>query len=148
MLIIKTYGGFLISQIRHLGDRAFDKILRESDIDTFNGPQGKILYVLWEHECLSITEIAKLTSLANTTLTGMLDRMEVQELIVRIPDKLNRRRILIHLTKKAKSLKAVYDDISEKTNAIFYAGFTKEEIHDFENFLRRILKNFKENASD
>lgn len=142
---IKTYGGFLISQIQHLGDRAFEKILRKSNIDAFNGPQGKVMYVLWEHECLSITEIAKLTSLANTTLTGMLDRMEAQGLVVRIPDKVNRRRILIKLTVRARELKTAYNDISEKTNDIFYAGFSNEEILIFEGYLRRILKNFEEN---
>lgn len=141
---IKTYGGFLISQIRQIGNRAFERIVRESGIDAFNGPQGRILYVLWEHENLSITDIARLTSLANTTLTGMLDRMESQGLIMRVPDRHNRRRILIRPTPEAEKLKAAYNEVSEKTNAIFYAGFTEEEIAHFENTLRRILKNFEE----
>ena len=145
---IKTYGGFLISQIRQIGNRAFERILRESGIDAFNGPQGRILYVLWEHENLSITDIAKLTSLANTTLTGMLDRMESQGLIVRIPDKANRRKIIIKTTPEAERLRTAYDKVSEKTNEIFYAGFEEEEIIRFEDTLRRILKNFEECASN
>ena len=46
------------------------------DRDTSNGAQGRILYVLWEHETLPISEIGKLISLAKATLTSMLDRME------------------------------------------------------------------------
>ena len=141
---IKTYGGFLISRIRQIGNRAFERILRESGVDAFNGPQGRILYVLWEYEDLSITDIAKLTSLANTTLTGMLDRMEAQGLIIRVPDKRNRRSIIIKATARAERLRDAYNEVSEKTNDIFYAGFTEEEIVCFEATLRRILKNFEE----
>ena len=38
-------GGFLISKIKNIGGRKFDKILQEKNIDAFNGAQGKILYV-------------------------------------------------------------------------------------------------------
>lgn len=119
---MKTYGGFLISQIRQLSGRTFEKILKEKGIDAFNGPQGRILYVLWEQGELSITDIARLTSLANTTLTGMLDRMEAQGLVVRIPDQHNRRRILIQLTPKARRLQDAYDEVSEKTTQSFMPG--------------------------
>ena len=141
---MKTYGGFLISQIRQLSGRTFEKILKEKGIDAFNGPQGRILYVLWEQGELSITDIARLTSLANTTLTGMLDRMEAQGLVVRIPDQRNRRRILIQLTPKAWRLQDAYDEVSEKNNAIFYAGFTQSEIQQFEAMLKWILQNHEE----
>ena len=144
MCAIKTYGGFLISQIRQIGNRAFEKILRENGVDAFNGPQGRILYVLWEHENLSISDIAKLTSLANTTLTGMLDRMESQGLVVRVPDKENRKKISIILTPEAAKLRAAYDEVSERSNEIFYNGFSEDEIVIFEDTLRRILKNYKE----
>ena len=133
-----------MSQVRQIANRAFEKILRESGINAFNGPQGRILYVLWEHENLSISDIAKLTSLANTTLTGMLDRMESQDLVVRVPDKENRRKITIKLTSQAEKLRTAYDDVSRKTNEIFYAGFSENEIAFFEDTLRRILKNFEE----
>lgn len=141
---MKTYGGFLISQIRQLSGRTFEKILKEKGIHAFNGPQGRILYVLWEKGELSITDIARLTSLANTTLTGMLDRMEAQGLVVRICDPHNRRRILIQLTSKARQLQDAYDEVSEKNNAIFYAGFTELEIQQFESMLKRILQNYEE----
>lgn len=93
---------------------------------------------------MSISEIANLTSLANTTLTSMLDRMESQELIKRTPDPHNRRKTIIQLTQKAQELRSAYDAVSEQTNDVFYAGFTDEDILHFENTLRRIIKNFEE----
>ena len=43
-------GGFLVSKIKQLGDRIFEKILSEKNIDAFNGAQGRILYVLWQED--------------------------------------------------------------------------------------------------
>lgn len=140
---MKTYGGFLISQVRQLQGRAFEKMLKDSGIEAFNGAQGRILYVLWEHEKLSITEIGRLTSLAKTTLTSMLDRMEAGGLVERIPDKKNRRQIFITITEKAKGYKQMYDQVSEGMNTVFYQDFTGEEITEFENMLRRIIKNLE-----
>lgn len=140
---MKIYGGFLISQIHRLGGRELERILKENGVHEFNGAQGKILYVLWENKDITISEISKLTSLANTTLTSMLDRMELQGLIIRTQDKRNRRQIIISTTKKAEELKCVFDKISEQVNETYYAGFADDEITFFENMLRRIIENLK-----
>ena len=47
-------GGFLVSKIKQLGDRIFEKILSEKNIDAFNGAQGRILYVLWQEDGISM----------------------------------------------------------------------------------------------
>lgn len=140
---MKTYGGFLMSQIRHISGRIWEKLLKQSGVAIFNGAQGRILYVLWEHGNLTITEIGKLTSLAKTTLTSMLDRMEASGLIERVPDKKNRRQIFIVVTEKAKIYRKTYDWLSDKMNETFYRGFTEAEIIDFEDKLRRIKINLE-----
>ena len=141
--IIKTYGGFLISQIRQLQGRVFEKMLKESGVDAFNGAQGRILYILWEHERLTITEISRLTSLAKTSLTSMLDRIEESGLIERIPDKQNRRQIFVSITEKARGYRDAYDRVSEQMNELFYRGFIEEEITHFEDTLRKIIGNLE-----
>lgn len=143
VIATKTYGGFLISQIRHLSGRIWEKLLKESGVDVFNGAQGRILYILWEHGDLTITEIGKLTSLAKTTLTSMLDRMEASGLIERVPDKKNRRQIFITVTEKAKEYRNKYDWLSDKMSEIYYRGFSEAEVKEFEDKLRRIVKNLE-----
>ncbi len=140
---MKTSGGFLLSQIHQLSGRAFEKMLRESGVDAFNGAQGRILYVLWEYDKLSITQVGKLTSLAKTTLTSMLDRMEEIGLVERIPDKNNRRQIFVQITEKAKLYREQYDEVSQQMNQLFYQGFSEEEIKEFENMLGRIKENLE-----
>ena len=140
---MKKYGGFLMSQIGRVSGRTWERLLKECGVDAFNGAQGRILYVLWEHENLTISDIARLTSMANTTLTSMLDRMEAEGLVQRVPDKVNRRQIFVTVTEKAKEYREKYDQISDAMNDIFYKGFTEPEIAGFENQLRRILKNLE-----
>lgn len=140
---METKGGFLISRIKQVGTRIFDRMLTSSGIDSFNGAQGRILYVLWQNDDISISSLSAQTSLANTTLTAMLDRMEHSGLIVRKPDPTDRRNRLIALTEKAKALQDDYTKISQQMNEIYYTGFTEAEIIQFESYLQRILNNLE-----
>ena len=140
---METQGGFLISRIKQMGTRIFDRMLAASGIDSFNGAQGRILYVLWQNDAISISSLSAQTSLANTTLTAMLDRMESMGLIVRQHDPKDRRNRLIALTDKARSLQDDYTRISQKMNEIYYDGFTEAEIMQFESYLQRILNNLE-----
>ncbi len=140
---MNTRGGFLISQIKQIGNRVFEKILVRENISEFNGAQGKILYVLWQRDGISIVELSEAVGLANTTLTSMLDRMSDAGLIQRVPDEQDRRKNLIVLTDKARSLQGKYDGVSQRMNDIYYQGFSEEEILQFEHFLDRILINIK-----
>ena len=140
----ETQGGFLISQIKQVQGRIFERLLSESGILEFNGAQGRILYVLWQADHLPIVELSKQTGLAKTTLTSMLDRMETQGYIMRLPDKSDRRQCKIVLTQKASGLRDDYNRVSEQMSAIFYRGFTGAEIKSFENTLKRVLHNLIE----
>jgi DNA-binding MarR family transcriptional regulator len=127
-----------------LAGRVFERLLREKGVDEFNGAQGRILYVLWEHGTLNITQIGRQTSLAKTTLTSMLNRMESTGLIKKEQDGKNKRQILVSLTVRAEELSRAYEEISERMNNIFYSGFTDEEITDFELKLERIISNLSQ----
>lgn len=137
----ETQGGFLISQIKQVSGRIFEKLLANAGVVAFNGAQGRILYILWKSDGIPIVELARKTGLAKTTLTSMLDRMESASLILRVFDKSDRRQIRISLTKKAYGLKDEYERVSHEMNEIYYAGFTEEDIIKFEKTLQRILIN-------
>lgn len=143
----ETQGGFLISQIKQIGGRIFEKLLVNAGVEAFNGAQGHILYVLWQEEGIPIVELSRKTGLAKTTLTSMLDRMESTNLILRVFDKSDRRQIRIMLTENARKLSGEYDKVSRDMNSIYYAGFSNDEIAAFENTLRRILKNLNESEN-
>lgn len=137
-------GGNIVSQIKRLSDRIFERILSEKNIDAFNGAQGRILYVLWQTEHISLRELSDRTGLAATTLTSMIDRMESAKLVSRISDKGDRRKTLLTLTDRARLLQPDYMEVSARMTDIFYAGFSKEEIRQCETMLSRIHENLKQ----
>lgn len=141
---MEAQAGFLISQIKQIGGRVFEKILAKEQIDAFNGAQGKILYVLWQKDYISIAELSAQVGLAKTTLTSMLDRMEDSELIERVPDANDRRKCILILTERARNLQGKYEQVSQEMNDIYFQGFREEEIKEFEQYLRRVLNNIKE----
>jgi len=145
--MIETNGGILISQIKQVSSRIFEKLLTDAGVDTFNGAQGRILYVLWQEDNIPIVELSKKTGLAKTTLTSMLDRMEKSGLVLRVLDKSDRRQIRIALTGQARSLSYAYNKVSSEMNDVFYSGISYDEIVVFEDTLRRILKNLNESET-
>ena len=140
---MRTNGGFQVSKIKQLGDRVFEKILTAQGIEAFNGAQGRILYVLWQEDGVPIKIMSERCGLAITSLTTMLERMEKSGLIIRQQDSGDKRKTLLFLTDKAKALKEDYDAISDRMSAIFYQGFTEDEIRNFEDHLERIRLNLE-----
>ncbi len=135
---METNGGFYITQIKQLQDRIFERLLAENGIG-ISGGQGRILFVLWKSDHLTISEISARTSLAKNTVSIVVDGMVNKGIVTREINLSNRRQTLISLTKYAKSLHEKYETVSEKMTALFYQGFSKKEQEEFECFLSRIL---------
>lgn len=140
---MNTNGGFLVTKVKQLSDRVFEKILNEKKIDAFNGAQGRILYVLWQRDGISIKALSDQCGLAITSLTSMLERMEKQGLLSRQSDEKDKRKTLLFLTDRAYALREDYEAVSAQMGAVFYEGFSEEEILRFESFLRRVLDNLE-----
>lgn len=74
---MKTNGGFLVTKIKQLGDRIFEKFSAKN-IDAFNGAQGRILYVLWQEDGIPIRSLSVKCGLAITSLTTMLEKWKIK----------------------------------------------------------------------
>ncbi|MFX1320491.1 MAG: MarR family winged helix-turn-helix transcriptional regulator [Promethearchaeota archaeon] len=137
-------GGFLISKIHQLSQRIFARILKDHKLDEFNPAQGRIMFVLWQKDNIPIHELVEKTQYSKSTLTSMLDNLEMAGFIKRVPSKKDRREILIALTEKNRLLQDKYVDVSREMGKLFYNKFSDEEIDDFENYLEKILENLIE----
>lgn len=145
---MKTGGGFLITQIKQIQGRIFERLLQRYAVDDVNGSQGRILYVLWQEDRLSIAELSERTGLAKTTLTSMLDRLEKNGVLVREPDGVDRRMTRLLLTEKSRAMEKKYSEVSNEMTRLFYRDFSEEEIRDFEHMLERILVNLTESEDN
>jgi len=139
-----SQGGFLIAKVQLLSERIFSKILAKYELSEISPAQGRILFVLWQKDGISIQELAKKTALGKSTLTSMLDRLEQAGFVKRVPSKEDRRTILIRLTEKDHKCRDLYTKITKEKTELFYKGFTSKEIDAFEGHLQRILENLNE----
>ena len=136
--------------IRLLNGRLFQKLLSQDSEALYRSEQGKILTVLWKSEtgCATATDIALATGLTNNTLTSMIKKLEEQNLVIISPCGIDKRKKYVKLTEQGWSQKEVGHRVSKKLDAIFYKGFTEEEIRQFEAFQERILANLKEKENE
>ena len=138
-----SQSGFLMAKIHQVTGRIFTKMLKDFNVE-INPAQGRIMFVLWHNDGIPIIELAKKTSLKKSTLTSMLDRLEDQGYLTRVPSKSDRRKILIRRTEKDKAFQQLYLKVSEEMIRVYYQGFSHKEIEQYEDYLRRIFKNITE----
>ena len=133
-------GGFLVTQIHHLGRRVFSELLKERGLDIGPG-QGRILFALWQEDGVPINKLIKKTLLRKSTLSELLDSLEGARLVRRVQSEEDRRKVLIELTEKTRQMLNVYIEVSKEMTKIFYEGFQPEEMEQFETLLQRVLDN-------
>ena len=144
------YCHLVAHHIRLLNGRICQKLLRQDPDSLYRSEQGKILAVLWNSKtgCATATDIALATGLANNTLTTMIKNLEEQNLVIISPCGIDKRKKYVKLTEQGWSQREVGHRVSQKLDAIFYKGFSEEEIRKFESYQERILENLKEQANE
>ena len=68
--------GFLISQIKSVSGRLFERILQDCRWRSSMALRGRILYVLWQADRVPCRTLSKGQVWRKNTLTSMLGRME------------------------------------------------------------------------
>ncbi|MCR4948479.1 MAG: MarR family transcriptional regulator [Treponema sp.] len=139
-----TEGGTLISQIHQVSQRIWYNVLSRNGLEDLAGARGRVIFALWNEDNIPIKKLVEKTSLDKATLTGIIDRLERDGYVKRIPSPDDKRATLISRTGKDEIFKSKIPEISKQQNKLFYKGFSTSEIKDFENYLIRILQNCKE----
>jgi len=80
----------------------------QSDLDKLGitYPQYLVLMVLWEHEELTVNEIAEKLILNTNTITPLLKRMETQQILTRESSKTDQRKVMVKLTEQGKTMQS------------------------------------------
>ena len=69
-------------------------------------PQYLVMLVLWEGDGLTVSQLGDRLALDSGTLTPLLKRLESSDLVRRLRDTADERRVLLHLTSAGRALKA------------------------------------------
>ena len=140
----RTEGGTLISQIHQISQRVWYNVLSRNGLEDLAGARGRVIFALWNEDNIPIKKLVEKTSLDKATLTGIIDRLERDGYVKRIPSPDDKRATLIFRTGKDEIFKSKIPEVSKQQNKLFYKGFSTSEIKDFEDYLIRILQNCKE----
>lgn len=111
-------------------------------------PQYIVLLTLWEHNPLTVNDLGHYLNLDSGTLTPLLKRLEKDGWVQRRRDKIDERRVLVHLTQKALTQK---DTIFQRVNSCFdLLGFSEEKYQALKtdvDLITEHLQQFKQKAS-
>jgi len=105
--------------------------------------QWSVLVNLGKKNGQSQQDLAGLICKDKTSVTRLIDNMEKHSLVVRIPDKNDRRQKLIYLTKKGQDLQEKLVVVIQKTLVEAQKSINIKDIETCKKTLHRIYENTK-----
>jgi len=130
---------FLLSQAARAVARDLQSRLQPYGVTP---PQLCVLSCLWEEDGLPANVLAERTTFDAPTITGILDRLERQELVVRRRDSSDRRVVQAYLTERGAALREGLPQIARDANAAALAGLDPERVAALREMLARVIANF------
>jgi DNA-binding MarR family transcriptional regulator len=100
-----------------------------------------VLMSLWREDGLSAVELARRAGLEPSTMTGLLDRMERDKLLMRQAHPEDRRAQCIYLTETGRSVRKPTLAAVDRTLARVLQGVPAADLTRIKDTLRRILAN-------
>ncbi len=127
---------FLLTGAQH---RVFQELKKELEQYDLTPIQYGVLKCIWQLDLHTPKEIAEYLSIENSTISGILDRMEKKGLIERKIDREDRRFVYIDLTKAGKDLEDPVNKTIEDFNTEVLSIFTEKEASALRDMLRRLF---------
>lgn len=108
-------------------------------------PQYLVMLVLWESDRMTVSEIGEQLFLDSATLTPLLKRLEVAELIDRKRSSKDERQVIVTLTVQGKALKEKATGIPESLTRAAACG--TEELLNLKSQLEALRTNLNARLS-
>ncbi len=106
------------------------------------GPQLWTIKVINENAPLNLSDLAGKLYLHSTTVVGIVDRLEMQNLVKRTRSKDDRRKVLIELTAKGKSLIANAPEVAQGLLVAGLEELPESSLTEIDRSMRRLVKIF------
>jgi DNA-binding MarR family transcriptional regulator len=103
--------------------------------------QWSVLYHLWKQDGLSQQELCNRTFRDKPSITRLIDNLEKQKLVKRMPSKEDRRINLVCLTEPAKLLQDKTIELANQTMDEALIGVGKNEIEIVKQVFQKVYDN-------
>lgn len=104
--------------------------------------QAGILFLLTERDGQVMTELSSSLAIDNSTLTGLVDRLERSGYVTRRPGDFDRRSFRIDITPHGAEESERAKSLIRRINQEIRSGFSQEEIETFTHVLRSVSERF------
>jgi DNA-binding MarR family transcriptional regulator len=101
------------------------------------------LRALWENDGLTQRELSRLIGVSEPTTVQQLKRMQADGLIERRPSKSDRRKVHVHLTRRARILRRKLLPYAIDVNEAAVDGLTASEVAQLQHTLQKIRSNLR-----
>ena len=119
------------------------KNLTEAGFD-LSAPQMILLLHVEEAEGINQQALTSHVLRDKTAITRWIDSLEEKNLVVRVPDKADRRQNMIYLTQKGKDIVPELLKMAQKTEVEAVKGMSPQEVSAIKEGLKKIQKNLAE----
>lgn len=133
---------FLMSRAQHAVSEYTKKKFIEEKISISPAQMG-ILFLLQKGNLRPMSELGKLLEIDNSTITGLVDRLEKSGFVERSADPTDRRKWLISITETGDGEINQAKIIVKEVNRKVQEGFSEDEINSFRKVLGDFLVKFR-----
>ncbi len=118
----------IVELFKHIQKLFKQQILENSELKSFTLPQLMTMKVLYAHPGINLTELSEHMSLAKSTVSGIVDRLVEQGIVVRERPENNRRIICLRLSDESLAKKDSILSMREAYARRFLSHATKEDV--------------------
>ncbi|SMB79574.1 transcriptional regulator, MarR family [Desulfonispora thiosulfatigenes DSM 11270] len=137
-------GMMLVRLLKQITDGIRQNVELEFMELNLTGPQGMLVGILAHYGEMKISDLSERMKLSNSTISGIVDRLEKQGLVERTRSTEDRRVVYVKVTAEfKKKAKEHFNQIEEKFQSILNYNTTPEEVDKiFEglNLLKELMK--------
>ena len=138
---VKECPYYLISRVSLVVTSALKRNFAVSGVEQVKPAYLCVLMSLWQEDGLKVIDLGKQAGLEPSTMTGLLDRMERDQLVSRTPDPNDRRVLRICLTKMGKQVREPILKVVDNVLADLFSGISGDDISRTKKLLRQVLTN-------
>ncbi|MDR3594070.1 MarR family transcriptional regulator [Clostridium sp.] len=129
----------LFQDVMNLFRHNMKKIIEETGM---SAPQGMLMGLLGKNKKMKVTELSKHLHLSNSTVSGLIDKLEEKEMVVRERSKEDKRVVYVSISPKFEEMhKNFHKKIEKNIENILSRGNAEELNKIFEGLyiLRKLL---------
>ncbi|MBB2182094.1 MarR family transcriptional regulator [Lachnospiraceae bacterium MD1] len=137
----------LIESLSQVYKTIHQKSYQKMNNMNFYPGQPKLLSLIKHHEGITQKDLSEKTHVTAATITGMLNKLEANHYVYRVPDSTDKRVMRVYLTPEGKHFAEHAERFLISMFEQLFTGFSDEELQTFNHLLEKMKSNLRNSDS-